>query len=113
MKILNVKSVTEKELFANWGFGVSSLPPGYRQTDLFVRCNKKGNVNWRKTRVYNKEYLNERGFFEVFKDKTYTEADLVDFGNYLLSDKREQSIQNKENTKKVHQEDIDNFKPKK
>lgn len=41
---------------------------------------------------------------------TFTQADLVRFGNYLLSEQREQSIQNKENIREVHQEDIDNFK---
>ena len=40
---------------------------------------------------------------------TFTQADLVRFGNYLLSGKREQSIQNKDNIKEVHQEDLDNF----
>ena len=40
---------------------------------------------------------------------TFTQADLVIFGNYLLSEQREQSIKNKENIKEVHQEDLDNF----
>lgn len=43
--------------------------------------------------------------------KQFTEKDLIDFGNYLMSEKREQSIENKENIRKVHQEDIDNFRP--
>lgn len=42
--------------------------------------------------------------------KQFTEKDLIEFGNYLLSEQREQSIQNKENIREVHQEDIDNFK---
>lgn len=41
--------------------------------------------------------------------KKLTQAYLVKFGNYLLSEKREQSIHNKENIKEVHQEDLDNF----
>lgn len=50
---------------------------------------------------------------DMLNDKVksmFTEKDLVDFGNYLLSEQREQSIKNKENIRKVHQEDIDNFK---
>lgn len=43
--------------------------------------------------------------------KQFTEKDLVDFGNYLLSEKREESIINKETIRDVHQEDLDNFKP--
>lgn len=41
--------------------------------------------------------------------KKFTQADLVRFGNYLLSKQRENSIQNKENIREVHQEDLDNF----
>lgn len=44
------------------------------------------------------------------KEKQFTEKDLVDFGNYLLSEKREETIENKENIKKVHDVDIANFK---
>jgi len=40
--------------------------------------------------------------------KQFTEKDLVDFGNYLLSNKRNKSIV--KNKKEVHQEDLDNFK---
>ena len=39
----------------------------------------------------------------------YTEEDLVLFGQYLLSESRNNSIENKENLNKVHQEDIDNW----
>ena len=39
----------------------------------------------------------------------YTEEDLVSFGQYLLSESRNNSIENKENLNKVHQEDIANF----
>lgn len=45
-------------------------------------------------------------------EKQFTEKDLIDFGNYLMSEQREQSIENKNNIRKVHQEDIYNFKPK-
>lgn len=44
------------------------------------------------------------------KEKQFTEKDLVDFGNYLLSEKREETIENKENIKKVHDCDIANFR---
>lgn len=38
----------------------------------------------------------------------YTEADLVKFGKYILSEKREKSIENKENLREVHDSDIVN-----
>lgn len=43
------------------------------------------------------------------KEKQFTQSDLARFGNYLLSEKREQSIRNKDNIREVHQEDLDNF----
>lgn len=44
--------------------------------------------------------------------KQFTEKDLVDFGNYLLSSERQKTIKTKENIKKVHDCDIANFKSK-
>lgn len=40
--------------------------------------------------------------------RTYTQADLVKFGKYLLSEQREQSIENKENLREVTDADIAN-----
>jgi len=42
--------------------------------------------------------------------KQFTEKDLVDFGNYLLSHKRKESIKKEVNKRKVHDCDIANFK---
>lgn len=42
--------------------------------------------------------------------KQFTQKELVDFGNYLLSDKREGTIKEKANIKLVHDCDIANFK---
>lgn len=39
----------------------------------------------------------------------FNKKDLVEFGNYLLSEKRNESISNEENKNKVHNEDIENF----
>lgn len=41
--------------------------------------------------------------------RTYTQADLVKFGKYLLSEQREQSIENKENLREVHESDLTNW----
>lgn len=46
------------------------------------------------------------------EEKQFTEKDLVDFGNYLLSTERQKTIKTKENIKKVHDVDIANFKEK-
>lgn len=40
--------------------------------------------------------------------RTYTQADLVKFGKYLLSEQREQSIENKANLREVTDADIAN-----
>lgn len=45
---------------------------------------------------------------ELREEHKYTEADLVKFGKYLLSEKREQSIENKENLREVTDADIAN-----
>lgn len=42
------------------------------------------------------------------EEHKYTEADLVKFGKYLLSEQREQSIENKENLREVTDADIAN-----
>jgi len=43
----------------------------------------------------------------------FNKKDLVEFGNYLLSEERCKKIVNKENVRKVHNEDIENFLYKK
>jgi len=45
--------------------------------------------------------------------KQFTEKDLVDFGNYLLSFKRKEAIKKEVNKRKVHDCDIANFKDRK
>lgn len=45
---------------------------------------------------------------ELREEHKYTEADLVKFGKYLLSEQREQSIENKENLREVTDADIAN-----
>jgi len=42
--------------------------------------------------------------------KQFTEKDLVDFGNYLLSFKRKETIKKEVNKRKVHDCDLANFK---
>lgn len=42
----------------------------------------------------------------------FSEKDLVDFGNYLLSEERAETIENKENINQVHDVDIANWKEK-
>jgi len=59
MKKLNVIEVTDEEFEEKWGFSSNSLPPSHRDTQLYVKCNKEGKVNWDKTPVYNKTELKE------------------------------------------------------
>lgn len=42
--------------------------------------------------------------------KTYTEKQLIEFGNYLLSKERKAKIKKKVNINSVHDCDIENFK---
>lgn len=58
-------------------------------------------------RVAKLENLKELVVLEELK---YTEADLVKFGKYLLSEQREQSIENKDNLREVHDSDLANWK---
>lgn len=46
----------------------------------------------------------------VLEELKYTEADLVKFGQYLLSEQREQSIENKDNLREVHDRDLANWR---
>ena len=41
--------------------------------------------------------------------KTYTEQELITFGNYLLSNSRKKNIRNKVNISNVTDSDISNF----
>lgn len=41
--------------------------------------------------------------------KQFTEKDMVDFGNYLLSKERQEKIENKDNVDKVHDVDLSNW----
>lgn len=50
---------------------------------------------------------------EHLEHEQFTEKDLVDFGNYLLSFKRKETIKKEVNKRKVHDCDIANFKDRK
>lgn len=55
-----VKQVTDKDLLENWGFNSNSLPPRYRDTNLYVRCNKKGLIKWSdETAVMNQQDISK------------------------------------------------------
>jgi hypothetical protein len=62
MKNLNVKPVTQKELEQKWSV---KLPASFYLRELFIRCNKKGEVNWEVTPVYTKEELEKRGDYTI------------------------------------------------
>lgn len=47
---------------------------------------------------------------EMRQEYKYTDDDLVKFGRYLLSEQREQSIENKENLREVHDSDLTNWR---
>ena len=55
MKLLNVVKTNNTELKKKWGAHVNL------GGILYVRSNKKGEVNWEKTICYNSEELLKRG----------------------------------------------------
>jgi len=56
MMMLSVQKVTRDEIIEHWGFGFG-LPNG----ELYIRSDRKGNVNWDKAPVYTwEEILKER-----------------------------------------------------
>lgn len=61
MRTLNVKKVTKTDLSNKWQL---PLPKGWGYL-LYIRCNKKGEVNWDKAPVYTPVELIERGNYKV------------------------------------------------
>jgi hypothetical protein len=59
MKTLNVKETNNLELRKNWEVSINSM------TQLYVRCNYKGDVNWPKTSIYTLEELLKRGSVKI------------------------------------------------
>ena len=57
MKTLNLKPVTITDVILNWGFA----PPGYFATSdlVYMRCNKRGIINWPVSLLYTQEEVSE------------------------------------------------------
>lgn len=53
MKTLNVQKISRHELLIKWKIGGKFLPHG----ELFIRSDRKGNVNFDKAPVYTWEEL--------------------------------------------------------
>jgi len=62
MKTLNVKPITKKQLEERWEM---KLPQSFSNRELFIRCNKKGEVNWEVAPVYTKDELEKRGDYNI------------------------------------------------
>lgn len=58
-KTLNVIRTNNKTLCEKWGFY-----PNLRG-QLFIRCDKKANVNWEKAPVYGLQELEQRGNYNI------------------------------------------------
>ncbi len=55
MKTLNVQKIDRDELLIKWGIGGKFLPYG----ELFIRSDRKGNVNFDKAPVYTWKEIKE------------------------------------------------------
>jgi hypothetical protein len=95
MKNLNVKHVTQKELEQKWSV---KLPVSFYLRELFIRCNKKGEVNWEVAPVYTKEELEKRG--------DYTTLILLDINEFIESPLKPTEFV------KMLEENLDILKPK-
>ena len=60
MKKLHVKKVTTEQLAEN---GWPMYIPGFR----YIRCNKKGKINWDKAPVYTEEELIVRNNVKIIR----------------------------------------------
>lgn len=66
MKKLNVRKTSAEELNKKWGF----FPPRpWVGRDLFIRCNRKGNVNWDVAPVYTSEELITRNNVSILNSE--------------------------------------------
>lgn len=61
MKRLNVKVTSIAELTEKWGFN----PGLFLKGDLYIRCNSKGDVNWKNAPVYRSTELIERNNVKI------------------------------------------------
>ena len=58
MRLLHVKKVTREQIALKWGF-VPVLPQ-YKD-HAYIRCNRKGEINWDNAPVYGLDRLLIRG----------------------------------------------------
>lgn len=71
-RTLNVKIVTAAEIYTNWEV---SFPT--KQVQCFARCNAKGEINWDKTHIYNKNQLAVRKNINIVNDATGALAKII------------------------------------
>ena len=64
-----------------------------------------GYESWSPNNVFEEAYKP----IEISDEAKFTVAELIDFGNYLLSDKRKQTIENAENLNVVGDWDVQNW----
>lgn len=61
MRTLHVKKVTGNELVAN------GWPRGSWMNGSYIRCNKKGVINWAKAPLYHPDELIERNNVKIIR----------------------------------------------
>lgn len=55
--ILSLKKTTVKEVQRNWG---TTLPASFHIERIYIRCNKKGEINWDKAPIYTESEIKGR-----------------------------------------------------
>ena len=56
-KTLHLQKVSLSELSQNWGFTPVGIKPG---SEIFIRSDRKGNINWDKAPVYTWKEVQEQ-----------------------------------------------------
>jgi len=66
MKTLNVKETSLNELKRQWSISVM-FPASWENFQLFIRCNRNGEVNWDVAPVYTANELISRNNVNILK----------------------------------------------
>ena len=67
-KLLNVRKTSVKEVLKMWEMDSSMIPLRLAlASEVYVRCNSKGFINWEVAPVYTKEELEKKPNYQIIE----------------------------------------------